>query len=548
MVYARSRALDGLHYVVLDEVHFLQDAYRGPVWEEVLIHTPPGVDFVCLSATVSNADELGAWIADLRGPTATVVEHERPIRLDSLYLVGDRSAEREHLVPLLVDGRPNPEGHRFDADSPRSAGPRPHHRRRRFFTPRRLETIERLAERGAAPGDLLHLQSSRVRRRRDALPRRRRCVSPTASERRRIREIAEERTATLSDGDLDVLGYDRWIAALEMGIAAHHAGMIPAFREAVEECFNDGLVRAVFATETLALGINMPARSVVIERLTKFNGDTPRVPHPGSVHPVDGTGRPPRQGQQRQRGGAVVTVHHVQPGGHAGGEPGVPTHLRVPAHLQHGRPTWCTATTARPRTRSWDDRSRSSRPTGRRSRSGVAPTGWPTSSTSSNPRRHPIGSFDVEGYVALEDLVRSLRRARPGGRAEIEDSLAALRPGDVVERTTDRGRRALLVLSVAHRGAGAVRVRAVTAQGQQVSLQLSNVREPIARHRPRRPARAVPTPGRPVPPGGGEPAATGEPEPSPVGEAGRRSREAAAERGAIGVPRRGGAARGPPAA
>jgi ATP-dependent RNA helicase HelY len=145
MVYARSAALDGLHWVVLDEVHFLADAYRGPVWEEVLIHTPLDVRFVCLSATVSNAVELGEWIAELRGPTDTVLEHRRPIELDPLLFVGDRSSEREHLVPLVVNGHPNPEGHRFDADRPTTRGGSRPRTRSRFFTPRRVDTIERLA-------------------------------------------------------------------------------------------------------------------------------------------------------------------------------------------------------------------------------------------------------------------------------------------------------------------------------------------------------------------------------------------------------------------
>ena len=77
MIYAASPALGGLSVVVLDEVHYLQDPYRGPVWEEVIIHAPPGVKLVCLSATVSNAAELSSWISDVRGPTTTVVEGDR---------------------------------------------------------------------------------------------------------------------------------------------------------------------------------------------------------------------------------------------------------------------------------------------------------------------------------------------------------------------------------------------------------------------------------------------------------------------------------------
>ena len=116
----------------------------------------------------------------------------------------------------------------------------------------------------------------------------------TPDERARIRAIVDERTAALADADLDVLGFDRFLAGLEMGVAAHHAGMVPPFKEAVEACFTEGLTKAVFATETLALGVNMPARSVVIERLTKFARRAPRAPDPRRVHAAHRPGRPAR--------------------------------------------------------------------------------------------------------------------------------------------------------------------------------------------------------------------------------------------------------------
>ncbi len=118
MIYSRSAALDALGWVVLDEVHYLQDAYRGPVWEEVIIHLPTEVRLVCLSATVSNASELAAWIGTVRGPTATVVETERPIELNNLFMVGDRASPDPLLIPTLVDGRANPDGQRFDLSTP----------------------------------------------------------------------------------------------------------------------------------------------------------------------------------------------------------------------------------------------------------------------------------------------------------------------------------------------------------------------------------------------------------------------------------------------
>src|SRR5579872_5911497 len=109
MIYARSPALDGLRYVVLDEVHYLENAWRGPVWEEVIIHTPADVDLVCLSATVSNAEEFADWLQTVRGIAEAVIEERRPVELTHLYLLGVKGSEDLLLLPTFVDGRPNPE-------------------------------------------------------------------------------------------------------------------------------------------------------------------------------------------------------------------------------------------------------------------------------------------------------------------------------------------------------------------------------------------------------------------------------------------------------
>ena len=107
MIYGRSALLHDLGVVVLDEVHFLQDSYRGPVWEEVMIHLPQHVRLVCLSATVSNVDELADWITTVRGPTTAIVERRRPVRLDNEYLVADRTNDRLRMLPVFVDGHVN---------------------------------------------------------------------------------------------------------------------------------------------------------------------------------------------------------------------------------------------------------------------------------------------------------------------------------------------------------------------------------------------------------------------------------------------------------
>lgn len=479
MVYAASPTLRGLRWVVLDEVHFLQDAYRGPVWEEVLIHTPAGVGFVCLSATVSNAAELGEWVEALRGPTATVLEHERPVQLDPLYLVADRTSERDHLLPVLVDGRPNREGHRFDAEAPRHPGQRHQRQRRRFATPRRLETVERLAEEGLLPA--IHFIFSRAACS-DAAAH---CLDAglrltTSEERLRIRELAEARTVALADGDLDVLGYDRWLAALEHGIAAHHAGMVPAFREAVEECFTEGLVKVVFATETLALGINMPARSVVIERLTKFNGESHEFLSPAQFTQL--TGRAGRRGID-ELGSAVVLwspfVTFAQVATLAAS--------REFPLASAFRPTYNMAANLVHRY----DRPLAEQVLGRSFAQFQADRAAVRLRARADRLRADLeelpdpgaadAAFDPAGYAALQERVRTARRHRPGGRAALEASLAALRPGDVVERRTERGRRVLLVLSVATRKGGAVTARCVNASGDQVTLDGGNLGAPVER-------------------------------------------------------------------
>jgi superfamily II RNA helicase len=270
MIYARSPSLRALRYIVLDEVHYLQDAYRGPVWEEVIIHAPADAGLVCLSATVSNAEQLTDWISTVRGGTQAVVEDRRPVELHNLYLVGDRFAERLLFFPTFVGGRPNREAAALDGQAVRYPGQRGRVRGR-LFTPRRGEVVELLRDEAMLPA--IYFIFSRL----GCDEAVRQCVRQglrltTPDERRQIRSIVEAKAEALTDEDLRVLDYGTWISGLEAGFAGHHAGMVPPFKEAVEKCFAAALVKVVFATETLSLGINMPARTVVIERFTKFGG------------------------------------------------------------------------------------------------------------------------------------------------------------------------------------------------------------------------------------------------------------------------------------
>ncbi|HZC89974.1 MAG TPA: RNA helicase [Mycobacterium sp.] len=312
MLYADSPALQGLSYVVMDEVHFLADRMRGAVWEEVILHLPDDVRLVSLSATVSNAEEFGGWIQTVRGDTTVVVEEHRPVPLWQHMLVGKRMfdlfdyqahgpGERRHAIvnPNLLRHIAN----RREADrlsdwrGPRRAtgkgNPGRPGRSSFYRPPPRPDVIRMLDADGLLPA--ITFVFSRVGC--DAAVGQ--CLrSPlkltTEEDRAKIAEVIDHRCGDLEDSDLAVLGYYEWREALLRGIAAHHAGMLPVFRHTVEELFTAGLIRAVFATETLALGINMPARTVVLERLVKYNGEQHLPLTPGEYTQL--TGRAGRRG------------------------------------------------------------------------------------------------------------------------------------------------------------------------------------------------------------------------------------------------------------
>lgn len=305
MIYARSPALRDLAVVVLDEVHFLQDTYRGPVWEEVIIHLAVSVRLVCLSATVSNAHELAEWITTVRGPTRAILEDRRPVRLDNHYLLGDRTHDRLHLLPVLVNGRPNHDAMRLDAEGARTNRDRKGGKtmgRRKLYTPSRLEVVETLDRNGMLPAICFIFSRNQCDEAAKS------CLAAgvrltSGADRDRIREIVDARLGSIDPADLAVLGYGQFLAQLEAGLAAHHAGMVPPFKEVVEACFVEGLVKMVFATETLAVGINMPAKTVVIEKLSKFTGDHHTFLTPGEYTQL--TGRAGRRGLD-ELGNAIV--------------------------------------------------------------------------------------------------------------------------------------------------------------------------------------------------------------------------------------------------
>ncbi len=317
MIYAGSRQLADLGFVVMDEVHYLADRFRGAVWEEVILQLPEHVALVSLSATVSNAEEFGDWLVTVRGDTTVVVDEHRPVPLWQHMMVGARlldlfggeNAVGELVVdPALV--RHTADLERQSAVWDRGRGRGPSRRDTRFRPPSRVTVIDRLDRDGLLPAITFVFSRAGC----DAAVGQ--CVRSglrltNDSEVEEIRATVERRTAELPQADLAVLGYWEWREALERGIAAHHAGMLPAFKETVEELFVRGLVRAVFATETLALGINMPARTVVLERLVKYNGESHAELTPGEYTQL--TGRAGRRGIDVEGHAVVIWQPGVNP-------------------------------------------------------------------------------------------------------------------------------------------------------------------------------------------------------------------------------------------
>ncbi|MHC6230891.1 DEAD/DEAH box helicase [Arthrobacter sp. MMS24-T111] len=317
MLYADSATLGDLGYVVMDEVHYLADRFRGAVWEEVIIHLPSEVQVASLSATVSNAEEFGAWLDTVRGDTDIIVSEHRPVPLWQHVMVGRRIMDL-FAGETTFDEIAPPGGDGID-EVPPQAKPREDAKGRGFdVNPELLDVARREIQqsfrsrqgpgkrgqrgrrgddrpvRGGEPAGVRRASRPQVIAsldRMDLLPAITfifsragcegavaQCVASglwltTETEQRIIAQRVDEAGQDIPPDDLDVLGFWTWRDGLLRGFAAHHAGMLPTFKEVVEKLFADGLVKAVFATETLALGVNMPARSVVLEKLDKFNGE-----------------------------------------------------------------------------------------------------------------------------------------------------------------------------------------------------------------------------------------------------------------------------------
>ncbi|HZC07899.1 MAG TPA: DEAD/DEAH box helicase [Ktedonobacterales bacterium] len=320
--------LSSVGCVIFDELHFLNDPERGPVWEEAIIHSPPHVIFVGLSATVSNADELRQWIEQVHGPMALVYHTERAVPLEHFYfldgqlrLAQNAEGQRVERFPgiggetKLARMRERSRRYTFDGQSRMPASPERSGGGAFTSEANGAQQEETPPERPTPePGEVLTaLRTAELLPALYFLPGRRAVeqaaesaaahLFTTPDQRDRLHREIQEWVRALPAEDQRLDQVRKLAALLPRGLGFHHAGLLPGLKVMVETLFQRGELKAVFATDTLALGINMPARSVVLGSLSKFDGTQMRLMTPNEYQQL--TGRAGRRGIDAH-GAAVI--------------------------------------------------------------------------------------------------------------------------------------------------------------------------------------------------------------------------------------------------
>ena len=273
-IFENPRELDDVEFAVFDEVHYLDDLLRGSVWEESLIFAPPSMRFICLSATVPNIFELGKWLAEIRPHPIEVVESKvRPVPLQHrVWSLAGEVGEVDDVDRLRRDaraaggggGRGRRGGGRRGGRDERRGGPRPRFEDPALATERLLDVVQ---DRGELPVLVFAFSRKDCERlaRRNA---RRDLLTP--KERNDMLALQKELLASFALDERELQG--ELLTMGRRGLGFHHAGVLPIHKELVERMFTSGLLKMLFTTETFALGINMPARTVVFHSLSKFDG------------------------------------------------------------------------------------------------------------------------------------------------------------------------------------------------------------------------------------------------------------------------------------
>lgn len=259
MIFADDERLNNVGLIVLDEVHYLADKERGTTWEEVLIHANNKIKFLCLSATIENKNEFLEWIVSIRGTTSLVHSKKRPVPLKTSLI------SKSHISNNLIfmDSEKNDSNKIFKSAN----------RRRSFIKPKLNEIISYISKNNLEPLIIFYFSREKTESNARSLT----SNSTVSKEKGYIKQKFDEVFSDLSNEEKDLLNLDEQLWMWTRGIGYHHAGLAPIVKEFIEYLFINKYIKYLFATETLALGVNLPAKSILINNLNKFDGFKTRL-------------------------------------------------------------------------------------------------------------------------------------------------------------------------------------------------------------------------------------------------------------------------------
>ena len=260
MIFSNDKRLEDIGIIVLDEVHYLGDSERGTTWEEIIIHTPKNIKFLCLSATIENKIEFLDWIVSLRGPTKLVESNIRPVPLDVELVATQRNKEKIYTIKSTKNNK-NKRTFNFDKKYLNHKKP---------LLSNQINFLER---NNLTPTIFFYFSRDRV----ESKARQASSTLPRQRKNEELKKIYDEVFQNLDNEDFDLLNLDELYWMWSRRVAYHHAGLAPIVKEFIEYLFLHRHIDILFATETLALGLNLPARSIVIDAPYKYDGVKTRL-------------------------------------------------------------------------------------------------------------------------------------------------------------------------------------------------------------------------------------------------------------------------------
>ena len=260
MIYANDKRLEKIGLIVLDEVHYLSDSERGTTWEEIIIHAPSNIKFLFLSATIRNNEEFHNWIVSLRGKTSLIKSEIRPVPLE-ISLVGVNPHNDQLKIIKSSKDKRNNKIFKFEKQY------------RKYKRPNLGFQLDYLTDKNLTPSIFFYFSRDRVETKARQAATNRHKIKKS----KELREVFNDVFGSLDSTQYELLNLDELLWMWLRGIGYHHAGLAPIVKEFIEYLFLNRYIKFLFATETLSLGLNLPAKSIVIDRLYKFDGIKTRL-------------------------------------------------------------------------------------------------------------------------------------------------------------------------------------------------------------------------------------------------------------------------------